>query len=261
MNMTEIYFSLDEARVELAKRWQNLELRAAVETELERLFLAECRERPRAFLFWQLLTPNNGFDFFMQAAHYVGATPFATEFLGDTFARCNREKQGWGRLRTTEGKRKMMIDIFSFQSNDRKKISDVVTHTGDGLAEFHHRLLEIEGYQIEHRDLTEWFRAIGRPADYYYPYLLHCVAHGIWFENPVTADERENGFAHAVVLPAMKRIEERYGLRPLIVRLFPDEETQTEEEDFYWWRYPPRLNDYLMRYARERSLPVRYLEG
>ena len=87
------------------------------------------------------------------------------------------------------------------------------------------------------------------------------MAHGIWFENPVTADERENGFAHAVILPALGRIKQQYGLQPLIVRIYPDEETQTDEEDFYWWCYPPRINEYLVRYARENKLPVRYLEG
>ena len=258
--MKDIYFSLDEARAELARRRQNSELCAAVEAELGAHFLPECREQPRAFLSWQLLTPNNGFDFFMQAAHYVGALPFAGEFLGDTFTHGNREKQGWGRLRATDGKCKLIINIFSFQSNDRKMISEVVTHTGESLTDFHHRLLDINGYRIDYSDMTDWYRAIGKPAEYYYPFLLHFVVHGVWFENPVTADDRENGFANTVIIPAKKRIEERYGLRPLIVRLFPDEETQTEEEDFYWWCYPPRINDYLVRYAKENNLPVRYLD-
>lgn len=257
--MTDIYFSLDEARAELARRWQNLELRTAVEAELGQLFFPECREQPRAFLFWQLLTPNNGFAFFMQAAHYVGAVPFATEFLGDMFTHSNREKQGWGRLRATEEKRKLIINLFSCQANDRKKISDVVTHTGEMLAGFHHRLLDIEGYRIEHRDLTDWYRAIGRPSDYYYPYLLHFVAHGVLFEYFQTdSDEAENRFTQTVVLPALQKVEERFGLKPLIVQLYP--ENQTDEEDFYWWCYPPRVNDYLVRYAREHKLPVRCLD-
>lgn len=139
-----IYFPLDETRAELAKRWQNIELRAMIEDELGERFFSECREQPRAFLFWQLLTPNNGFPFFMQAANYVGAVPFATEFLGDTFTRCNTEKQGLGRLRVTSGTRRILVDLISFQSNNKKKISDVVTRTGQKLPEFHHHLLDLE---------------------------------------------------------------------------------------------------------------------
>lgn len=258
--MAEIYFSLDEARSELARRRQNLELRAAVEAELGERFLPECRHQPRAFLFWQLLSPSNGLPFFMHAANYVGAVPFATEFLGDTFTRSNREKQGFGRLRGIQGTRKILIDLISFQLNNKKKISEVVTRTGENMVEFHHQLLDFEGYKIERRDITDWCQAIGRPADYYYPYLLHFVAHGVFFEKFETAvDEREYRFTQSVVLPALQKVEERFGVKPMIVRLFP--ENQTDEEDFYWWCYPPRVNEYIVNYAKEHNLPMRYLEG
>lgn len=256
-NKENIYFSLDEARAELSMRWNNIELRKAIEVELGDLFWPECREMPRALLFRQLLSPDNGYAFFIQAAHYIGAEPFAPEYLGDTYFRNNREKQGWGRLRAVDGNRKMVIDLVSFNSQNRKTISEVVTCTGEKLTDFHHRLLEIEGYQIERRDMTDWCRSIGKPADYYYPFLLHTVAHGVFFDNPFTADERDNVFTNAVVMPAIKKIEERFGLRALIVRLYPDEETQTDEEDFYWWCYPPRVNDYIVEYARKHKLTFR----
>lgn len=256
----KIHLSLDEARAELAKRWHNHELRTEVEAELGGRFMPECRHQPRAFLFCQLLTPSNGFDFFMQAGRYAGATPFVMEFLGDAFTRSSREKQGWGRLRALDGQRKVIIDLFSFSQNGRKKFSDIITHSGETLVDFHHRLLDVNGYRIDHRDLTDWLHTIGKPAEYYYPLLLHFVAHGVWFENLVTTDEGENGFTNTIVLPTMKKIEERYGLRPLIVRLYPDEETQTDEDDFYWWCYPPQINDYLVQHAREKKLPVRFIK-
>lgn len=257
--MLDIYSSLDEARFELARRWQTKELRSEIEKELGRLFLPECRHQPRAFLFWQLLTPGNGFVFFVQAARYVGGLPFVAECLGDTFTRSNKEKQGWGRLRAIDGQRKVMIDLLSFQSNNKKKINEVVTYTGESMVDFHHQLLDVNGYRIEHRDLTDWLNAIGTPADYYYPYLLHFITHGVLFENFQTdEDESENRFTQAVVLPALQKVEERFGLKPLIVRLYP--ENQTDEEDFYWWCYPPRVNDYLVSYAKEHNLPLRYLD-
>lgn len=254
-----IYFSLDEARAELARRWHNRELRSAVEAELAGQMLAEFCSRPRAVIFRQLLSPDNGCRFFSQAAQYVGAAPFATEFLGDIFTRNNPEKQGWGRLRATVGKRRALIDLVSFTANNKKKISEVVTRVGEGLADFHHRLLALGGIQIERRDLSQWLHGFGKPVDYYSPYLLHFVAHGVLFENfQIEADERENVFTQTVILPNLRKIEERFGLRSLVVRLYP--ENQTDDEDFYWWSYPPALNDYIVRYAKEHRLPMRYLE-
>jgi len=197
--------------------------------------------------------------FFLQAARYVGGVPLATEILGDIFTRSNPEKQGWGRLRATIGNRRALIDLISFTANNKRKISEVVTHAGEGLAGFHHRLLEIAGGRIERKDVTDWLYGFGRPVDYYYPYLLHCVAHGVLFENFQTeADERENVFTQTVILPNLRKIEERFGMKPLVVRLYP--ENQTDDEDFYWWSYPPQLNEYIVRYAKEHRLPVRFLE-
>ncbi len=260
MNDTDnIYFSLDEARAELSRRRRDTGLREAVEAELGEHLWPELRERPRSLFARHLLTPNNTFLFFLHAANYVGAIPFAGEFLGDTFSQSNIDKQLLGRLRAINGTRKIQVEIISFSSNDRKKICEVVKHTGKRLVDFHHRLLEIGGYNIEHRDLTHWFHGFGKPTDFYYPILLHFVAHGVLFENYLTEEENksEGAFTNNVVLPAMRRIKDKFGLKPLVIRLCP--ENQSEEEDFYWKCYPPRINEYILNYARENNLPMREL--
>ena len=261
MNDTvNIYFSLDEARAELSRRRQNTLLRAVVEAELGECLWPELRERPRSLFPRHLLTPNNTFLYFLHAAYYVGAIPFAGEFLGDIFSHSNMDKQLLGRLRATNGTRKVQVEIISFSSNDRKKICEVVKHTGKRLVDFHHRLLEIGGYNIEHRDMTDWFRGFGKPTDFYYPILLHFVAHGVLFENYLTEKENksEGVFTNNVVFPAMRRIKDKFGLRPLVVRLCP--ENQSEEENFYWKCYPPRVNEYILNYSRENNLPMREIE-
>ena len=135
-----------------------------------------------------------------------------------------------------------------------------MTYSGEPLVDFHHRLFEVDGYIVEHKDFTEWFRHFGKPSDYYYPFLLHHVAHGVWFDNPFTADERDNAFSNNAVLPSIYKITDKYGVKPLIVRMYPDEETQTEEDDFYYWCYPPRVNDYLMKYANDHGLAIREIK-
>lgn len=64
-------------------------------------------------------------------------------------------------------------------------------------------------------------------------------------------------FVHNVMLPAIEWMEQRLGLKPLTVHLYPEPATQTEEEDFYWWSYPPVVNDWLVRYAEENKLTWR----
>ena len=71
MAIEGVYYSLDEARAELAERWANIELRRAIEAEAGKWLLPEFIECPRAILFRQLLSPENGFTFFHQCARYI----------------------------------------------------------------------------------------------------------------------------------------------------------------------------------------------
>lgn len=256
MKNDDIYFSLDEARVELARRWDNRELRVAVETELGKWFNPAFGEKPRGVITRQILSPDNGFIFFHHLSNYVGGCPFSWEFHGDYFARCNKEKKGWGELHTAE---EGLVKIISMTASNQKPLKDVVTLMGEPLVNFHRRLLNLSGYPIEQKDMTAWFRGIGKPVEYYYYWLLHFVAHGVLFENFQTdSDPKEALFTSGVVLPNMRNIEAKLGLRPLVVRLYP--ENQSDEEDFYWWCYPPRLNEYIVKYALDNNIPMQKLK-
>jgi hypothetical protein len=94
--------SLDEARVELNRRWHDVALRKRVEAELGDKFLPDFAARPRANSFRQLCSPDNGFAFFYQCAKYLNAEPLISEFHGDLFVNMNEEKKGLGRLRVTQ---------------------------------------------------------------------------------------------------------------------------------------------------------------
>jgi hypothetical protein len=83
--------------------------------------------------------------------------------------------------------------------------------------------------------------------------LLHFVAHGVLFEE--FFDEGgtyEDAFTREVVLPAMARVREDCGVAPMIVRAWP---ALMEWDEYDYWRsYPPLVNDYLVRFARERGI-------
>lgn len=78
----DFYLSLDEARSELRRRWNDAGLRNAVESALGQHFMPAFRDAPRAWVFRQLVSPDNGFMLFNYGAAYLGAVPLVTEYPG-----------------------------------------------------------------------------------------------------------------------------------------------------------------------------------
>ena len=250
-----LYFSLDEAREELHKRWADIELKKLIEAELGDRFWPKFTDKPYALLWRALLSPDNGFDFFYQCAKYINLEPIGFEFLSDKFVSINDEKKGLSRIKISHDGTKE-TELVSLPHNEGKKIKDVVIHDGGKLVDFHHSLFRKAKYSFEIIDMSTWLKSFNGPADYYYAYLLHFVAHGVLFETFLNeGDEREDAFTNTIVMPAIERIKEKTGLAPMVVRLYP--EHQDEFEDFYWWSYPPHLNKYLLDYVRQNNLKIK----
>jgi len=257
----EIHLSLDEARDELAKRWENVELKRAIEVELGEHLLADFNDKPRAVLTRQLCSPDNGLDFFIRRAKYINASPFGWEFHGDTFVHFNEEKKGLSRLRVLLGVGvKATIDIFDFHKAERKALGEIALNTGEKLVDFHHALLNLSQFKIETRDNTLWFKQLGHASDYYYCLLLHFVAHGVLFTNFefFEDDGSESVFMRDVVNPAIEKIEKKFGMKPMFVRMYS--QNQDDDEDFYWWSYPKAENDYIVDYAQKNKLKIKNIK-
>lgn len=252
--MENIYVSLDEAREEIKKRWNDVELRKKVEEELGDNFWSEFKLKPRGLILKNLISPENGLVFFMQCSKYIDITPLAFECLGDVFVSLNEEKKGMGRLHVQlENKKRVVLDIINFHLWEKKKFSEIITKTEESLVDFHHKLINYSGYNIEIKDKTDWIIKKNKPSDWYYLYLLHFIAHGVLFDVFQTEeDEKEDVFTKNIVLPALEKIEEKFGKKPLIVRSYPS--NQSAEEDFYWWSFPPDVNNYIIDYANKHNL-------
>ncbi len=257
--MINLYVSLDEAREELHKRWQDEELKQAIESELGETFWPQFKDKPRGYIGRHLPSPNNGFIFFLKCSYYVGAFPLSNEYLEDMFVSLNEEKKGLGRLRVwNDNGIRYFFDIVDFNANEKKKINEVVTKTGCKLVDFHHELLDLSKFNVDLKDSSSWISKIGPPKIFYYPYLLHFAAHGVLFETFVTeGGGREMSFTTNIAIPAIKKIERKFGLKPLIVRSEP--KSTTPYEDFYWCSYPPVVNQYLIDYAMQNNLRLREL--
>jgi hypothetical protein len=208
----------------------------------------------------QVASPDNGFLFFYYCAKYINTEPLAWEDYNDRFISLNEEKKGLGRLRVVlEDGTPAMVDIIDFHANEKKKLSECVLKTGEKLIDFHHHLFKICRYGIEMFDNNEWAKNITDAADYYYFMLLNFVAHGILFDVFQTEeDEGENRFTSEVVLPAIQKVQDKFGLKPLIFRMYP--KNQTKEEDFFWWCCPPGVNGYIIDWARKNGLEVKTKE-
>ncbi len=257
-NSDNIYFSLDEAREEIKKRWNDVELKKKIEKELGDDFIEEFRKEPRAVLSRYVLLSDNSFVHFFYSSRYVNAKPLHFEYVGDKFTTVNEEKRGLGKihLQFNDGK-KAIIRIMDYKINENRLIKDVVLFSGEKMTTFYNNLFVKFGYNCQSIDTTEWNHGFGKPVDYYYPLFLHFLAHGVLFESFLinSDDENENRFTKEVVLPVMKKIKDKFNLNPIIVKLFPDE--QTDEEDFFWWSYPSILNDYLIKYAEDNKLEIK----
>lgn len=250
----DVYVSLDEARTELKKRWLDVELKKKVEMELGERFLPNFGKIPRAFLVSQICSPDNGFTLFFQHAKYIHALPLGLEFNEDIFVHFNEEKRALVRPRLIlENGERATVSLLDFSKSEKKKFSEIFLADGKRLIDFHYELFDVAGYKIELSSINEWHRSIGNSLEYYYFLFLHCIAHGVFFGSFLNeGDSYENAFTRNVVIPAFERAKRMFSMKPLVVRLFP--ENQDEYEDFYWWCYPYHVNKYLIEYAKKNDL-------
>ncbi len=242
--MHDYYTSLEDARLEIQKRWQNEELKKKVSAylggDIPEPFLSE----PRAVLARNIASPDNEFMYFLELSKKVALEPISLEYVHDKFFTMNTDKMAYAKMQFMNDVRQIhTVQIVDFGMYDKKRFVDINTITGESLVDFHHRILnEFVGNQYKTQniyDMSEWYhRRHGRSVDYYRYYVALFVCHGILFENFVT-DDSEAGFEKKIVLPALQEIQKRFGFKPLIVPLAPD------PTDAYWWSYSDVLEKYV----------------
>ena len=237
-----MYMTIEKARGELEKRWNDLGLRRKVRDYIGEIpdFL---RHGPRAVLARHLATPNNELHHFSQAAAKAGLKPLCSEYTDDRFCTRNPDKLLLGKMTFFHGKGRNNGDkttaykIIDFNVNNQKPLSAIKTHWDEGFVGFHHRLTANKLPGVEMADSSGWLRSMGgKPAQFWHRHLALFMCHGILFENFHT-EGHEADFTREIIQPAMKRVNDHFGLRPLIVPLVPLE----REREPYWSWYPSHL--------------------
>jgi hypothetical protein len=238
-----MYISLEEAKEEVWKRWNDTELRRFVQEYVKEIPEGFGQE-PRAVYSSQLATLNFGYFRFAEKAKKVGLKPLCFEYTMDKFCSKNPDKRFLGKVTffhhkgRNNGNRTTSRTIIDFCTEDGKPLREVKTKWGDNFVAFHHNLLASNLPTLELSDATEWYgNKGGSPVSFYDHLIALFICHGIHFVNYL--DEGNEGkFTRDIVRPAIQRVTKHFGLKPLIVRLLTNE----SETDPYWSWYPGHLD-------------------
>jgi hypothetical protein len=247
MNLFEnqtVYMSLREAKEVLQSRWEDDHLKKKVQDYFGVNIPIELSKKPHAILVRDIATPDIECMRFLELSKEISLSPIVFEGISDKFASLATDKMGLAKLSFFDGYDKnggvrnhyrKIVDIPKF---DGKPFKDVYTLWGENLVDFHHRILRkhILQEEIDLFDDLEWYKenvcGSMRAKEYYRILMAFFVVHGIQFENYIT-DDNEQEFFDEVVKPAFDFVTEKFGVKPLIVSLAPNDEARNP----YWWCY------------------------
>ena len=239
-----MYVTPKTARNTLWQRREDLSLRRRTREEIGELpeFLAN---GPRAVLARHLATPNFEFHIFSARARQVGLGASCPVYLQDRFCTRNPDKLALARPTFYLGQgRKGGVKSRGYEIIDRERWEDqpfgeITTLWQENFAGFHHRLLRRHFPGVEIHDASSWLQRMGGKPSLFWPRFLSLfVCDGILFEN-FHSEGHETEFTRDIIRPAIRAVESRLGVPPLIVPLLP----VAEERQSYWSWYPSVLEE------------------
>lgn len=252
--LENVYTSIEAAREEIWRRWNDVYLRRKVEAFVGHVPEPLIRE-PRAILNRDIATPDNEFGEFVRRAHRLGLSPLVPEYLEDKFVGINPDKLALAKMPIYTGRDKngnstyRYRNVIDYAKCDGMKFYDIKTLWGEPLASFHHRLLRLIYPDVEVFDNSMWLNSKGYSARDFYPYELSLyICYGVLFEDFISCGA-ERIFCAQIVKPAIEKLIDIFGLKPLIVALVSKKTSEDEfVDDIYWYSYPPCLEDEITRF-------------
>jgi hypothetical protein len=224
-----IYTSLPEALRLLKERQKDPELMAKVKKLLKGNIPEILKKKKCAVQFRQITTPNNECQQFIKLARENDLQPVFFELHVQSHVNKNNvypvEK----------------ITIVDFNKYNGKKLKDVKTLWEEPLVDFHKKLFIAHDYNLKDfnfYDASEWFKNNGGNAvNYYTNFFLLFICFGILFENFLNLKNSEGEFTKNIVLPALEKVINLTGVRPLIIPTDPID----METDVHWISYHPKI--------------------
>ncbi len=240
-----------EAMRELKQRRQDPALRGKVEAYLQEDIPDYFRDGPILYLARHIATPNFETLRFKYLMEPLGMKAVVGQDTKDLFVSSNHAKKALCKLSICRGisqkdgilnERFQNVSIVDFNVSDGKRFDAVTTLWGERLVDFHARLFaRFMREKVENPDDAAWIdrHHRGDLLEHYKDFLALFVTHGILFEDYVMEDKHEAHFVKDILRPACRFIEQRFGLRPLIVPLVP----KVFESNRFWISYPEEVLD------------------
>jgi hypothetical protein len=240
--LSEIYTPLAIAREEIRKRWDDPILEEKIGKFLQGDIPEFLRDKPKAYLAKHLISPNFNFFHYLESAKAVDLEPAMPEYQDDKFVSLNDDKYHLGKMFFYNGKGRnggLKIStktILDFNLADGRRFCDIKTIWGQALPDFHHQLTEslAPGSSQYIFDISGWMSRNGGSADFFYShFFVLFLRNSILFENFLNKDKYQE-FNKRVVIPSFEKIQNIFGIKPLVVPTVPFE----IECDPYLWYYP-----------------------
>lgn len=236
----DFYTPVEKVKAELERRWSDKALRQRVEQFLGPNLPDFFKERPRSFLVRCVASPDNEFFNFIKQSREIGLSPAVIDYPRDKFVAKNTDKYALCKMhffdpRAKTFKETPFVKLIDFNKFEGKAFKDISTLWNLSLVDFHHELLKrASSDSVEVFDFSEWFFSTRYLSEFYYLYYLGLfMCHGVLFENMLLSED-ERAFTLEKVAPSFRKLEEMFGVKPLIVPVTPVD----SEDDFFWWAYP-----------------------
>ncbi len=161
---------------------------------------------------------------FIEIANKLGIIPYWISYRKDTFTTRNPDKNSLWKLSVPNGKGLRNIKLLKRPDRyERFSLDQIVLRNGEKLVDFHKRIRKffIPDLCENIVECSPWLGKFKNSREYYKYYLALFIKHAILFEefHPQGSNKDEDKFRMQVVEPAIVKIEEFFGLKPLIVRI------------------------------------------
>ncbi len=244
-----VYTPLSEALRILDERKKDPELVAKIEKLLKGDIPEIFKKKRCGVLNRNIATPNKESMRFISIAQENNLHPVFFEYHDDKFTPENKFKYSLGKLTLHHGigkhggSKNEFFNIIDFNKSNGKKLKDIKTLKLEPLTEFHRRLFYTHGYKdddLHFYNASDWFKKNGeKPVNYYINLFLLFTCYGILFENFLTSKDSEGDFTKMIVLPALEKVINLVGIKPLVVPLEPLE----LEADNFWYHHDYKIKD------------------
>lgn len=242
-----VYTDPGSAIAEIKRRWADRDLERRVRDFLEGDVPSVLEDGPKILLFRHVATPDEESRIAIELAKKYDIDVVFFEYTQDRFTSLNfdkytlvkmfflLEKKGAGKDRIVK------INVADMNSANGRAISSIVTKWGCSLVDFHHALFSevFPEWAAKLFDASQWLKNHGERAALYYDAILCLTLRNCVLLEDFHDEGDEAEFSRNVMLPAFRRIEQQFGLTPLIVKLAPED----SHLDPTWWYYRARIRD------------------